>query len=99
VKELLNDEFTVTRTAKCGGAHRIQTKDELDDVIIDVVRESPHITIAEAHRRVVRLSRMAVSLSTLRYRLYSLEQEGILSSQKSRNGVYFQITAESARLG
>jgi DNA-binding transcriptional ArsR family regulator len=97
VEKILTDDLTAARTVKCLGLQRIQVIDELDDLVIDVVRESPDITIAECHRRVVRRSGVAVNLSTLRYRLYSLEQEGILSSQKSRNGVYFRI-AEDAGL-
>ncbi len=98
MKECLEDDLTAPRTVKCAGTQRIQVIDELDVIIIDVVRESHRITIAEIHRRVLRRNRMAVSLSTLRYRLYSLEQEGILSSQKNRNGVYFRIAAEDAGL-
>jgi hypothetical protein len=98
VKEFLDNNLTAARALKCTGTQRIQVIDELDDIILDVVRESPGITKAEAHRRVVHRSRMAVSLSTLRYLLYSQEQEGILSSQKSRNGVYFRFAAEDAGL-
>lgn len=99
MKEFLKDDLTAVRTVNCAGTQRIQVIDELDTIIIDVVRDSPGITIAETHRRVVRRCEMTVSLSTLRYRLYSLEQEGILRSQKSRNAVYFRIAAEGAGLG
>jgi hypothetical protein len=61
VKEFLDNNLTAARALKCTGTQRIQVIDELDDIILDVVRENPGITKAEALRRVVHRSRMAES--------------------------------------
>ncbi|MGZ4847080.1 MAG: hypothetical protein ACXV2E_04260 [Halobacteriota archaeon] len=94
MNELFEDDLTVKRTVKSTGTQRIQVIDDLDVVVIDVVQENPDISISDVHRFVDRRIKRAVSLSTVRYRLYTLEREGILSSQKRRSGVHFRVAAD-----
>ena len=66
MNKFVGSETSVKRTARSVRAPRMQAIDDLDIIVIDVVRESPDITMAEAYRRVVRRSTMAVKETNMR---------------------------------